>query len=185
MLFVFFAYILSSVPFGLVVSKLFFKKDIRELGSKNIGATNVYRNFGKLAGISVLILDGLKGLLPCIFYGRGDLLALVSFAAIVGHVFPIFLMFKGGKGVATAFCVLIYLNYIAFFVSILVFCIVLLVFRYVSLASICAFASVAIFACFISSISFLSFALATFALVTFRHKENIKRLLAFREKKIF
>ena len=107
-LFEIFAYLCGSIPFGLIISKVFNKIDIREHGSHNIGSTNVARTLGKKWGAVVLLLDGFKAVLPlvlskCIFNNSQFVLALTACFAILGHIFPIWLKFKGGKGASSAF----------------------------------------------------------------------------------
>ena len=106
------SYLLGSIPFGLILTKLFLKKDIRNIGSGNIGATNVLRSGNKLLGYSTLVLDILKAILPVIYvkFNYPDLIYISSLSVFLGHVFPIWLKFRGGKGVATYVGILFSIN---------------------------------------------------------------------------
>ena len=106
------SYLIGSIPFGLILTKLFLKKDIREIGSGNIGATNVLRSGNKIIGYTTLIFDILKAVIPVIFVKTyyADFLYLASLCAFLGHVFPVWLKFKGGKGVATYVGILFVIN---------------------------------------------------------------------------
>ncbi|MBM4403594.1 MAG: glycerol-3-phosphate 1-O-acyltransferase PlsY [Candidatus Cloacimonetes bacterium] len=133
-------YLIGSVPTGYIMGRIFFGLDIRTSGSGNIGATNALRHMGVKAGIIVLILDMLKGCLAVLlmryfFRGEQGIIALGAMVVILGHVFTVFLGFKGGKGVATAAGVFMILSPLSFLISILCFTALVLVWRYVSLAS--------------------------------------------------
>lgn len=189
-LFLIFTYLFASIPFGLLIGKIFYGKDIRLEGSKNIGATNVLRTCGKLAGISTFFLDGLKGAIPVLlakYIFQNDIYFIVGFIAIVGHIFPIYLKFKGGKGVATTILVLFAINYIFGLIGVIIWAIFLLLFGFVSLASIMMSILLIPFAFLIESGNFnLAIFNILFAiLITFKHFENIKRLLSKEEKKMF
>ena len=107
------SYLMGSIPFGLILTKVFLKKDIREIGSGNIGATNVLRTGNKLIGYLTLILDVLKAVIPVLYikFNFPELVYISSLSAFIGHVFPIWLKFKGGKGVATYVGILFSINY--------------------------------------------------------------------------
>ena len=109
-----FCYLLGSIPFGLILTKLFLKKDIRNIGSGNIGATNVLRTGNKLLGYGTLFLDILKAIIPILFIKLNyyEYIYIAALCAFIGHVFPIWLKFKGGKGVATYVGILFSINYI-------------------------------------------------------------------------
>lgn len=184
------AYLLGSVPSGLLLAKTK-GKDIRTLGSGNIGATNVFRCMGKALGISCVVLDILKGFLPAFLFpiiGRGDASFGILFgvAAILGHNFPIFLKFKGGKGIATSAGVLLGVAPIAVAVGLLTWITVLYFSGYVSLASI--FASIAVAATgwiragHYGIITAIALTLLG-ALAIWRHRTNIERLLNGTENK--
>ncbi len=191
-LFLVITYFVASIPFGLVLTKVFSKKDIRQFGSKNIGATNVARVSGKKLGFFTLMLDSLKGALMVIiarfsFYDINHLhffLVLVSAIAVLAHIYPIYLEFKGGKGVATAIAVLTALD---FHVGFLVICFWILsfcLFRISSAASLIAvFSSIILSSANDAPGVQIVFCWFLFILILFRHKENIIRLLTGEEKK--
>ena len=194
-------YLIGSVPFGYILVRLFRKQDIRTTGSGNIGATNVARTAPGL-GIATLILDALKGALPIWVLRRrlpisfdtditdfALLLSLVGLFAVLGHIFPVWLRFRGGKGVATAAGVFLILSPKAFGLSLLVFLLVLLVSRYVSLASILATACFPLFAYYFEKSvlwrtpPLLVSSIVIAILVIAKHHENIRRLLSGTENK--
>jgi len=181
------SYLLGSIPFGYLVFYFTEGKDIRSLGSGNIGATNVLRSKGKLAGSLTLALDVLKGALP-VLYGRAhfDLpwfVLLGALAVLLGHIFPVFLKFRGGKGVASLVGIFLVFYFPALLVFLAVFFIVLRLTRYVSLASLLA--TTALFFCIlftqVAEASMVVFAMVL--LIVFRHRANIQRLLAGNENK--
>jgi len=174
------AYLLGSVPTGLLLAKAL-GVNIREAGSGNIGATNVYRTIGRKLGILTLVGDCLKGLIPVLIAKWLDLpdvwVAAIGLAALLGHVFTIFLGFKGGKGVATALGVFLGTSPLSVLVAIVVFALVLYIWRYVSLASIVAAALIpGIVRILGGKPEFILMSLAIAAVVIFRHRENIARL---------
>lgn len=186
-------YAISAIPFGLVLAKIFAKVDIREMGSKNIGATNVTRVLGKKLGLVTLILDGLKGAIMVIVarFSFSEIenlhvfLVLVSAVAVVAHIFPIYLRFKGGKGVATAIAVLFALD---FGVGLLVLSFWIMsycLFRISSVSSLLAiFSSIVISNHFDAPTSQIILCWFMSILILVRHKENIVRLLMGEEKAI-
>ncbi|MBI2412732.1 MAG: glycerol-3-phosphate 1-O-acyltransferase PlsY [Deltaproteobacteria bacterium] len=184
------AYLLGSVPTGIVIVRLLGGVDPRSAGSKNIGATNVGRTSGKLPGILTLIGDLFKGALPVFIAFRlaGPeplLVSLTGLAAFLGHLFPVYLGFKGGKGVATACGVMLIISPIATLLSAGVFVITVLIKRYVSLGSILAAASMPVFLSFLTrGKPFVPLGVAIGALVIIKHRENIRRLAEGRENKI-
>lgn len=186
-------YAISAIPFGLVISTLCAKIDIRQVGSKNIGATNVTRVLGKKLGLLTLVLDGLKGAIMVIiarftFSEIGNLhefLAIVSAVAVVAHIFPIYLHFKGGKGVATAIATLFALDFSVGLLSACFWVMSFFMLRISSVASIVAVSSSIFLSIHYdapSSQIILCWLLAILILV--RHKENIVRLLTGEEKPI-
>lgn len=189
------SYLLGSIPSGLIIGKLFYKKDIREYGSGNIGGTNSFRILGFRAGLAVTIADILKGtvatLLP-VFFGVDTIhLLLVGFFAVIGHIFPIFAGFRGGKAVATSGGVLLAYVPLLFFLLVAVFFISLKLSKYVSLSSIITsiFAVIytIIYALFIREPQDWPLVIAVFSLASFviyRHKENIKRIKNKTEPKV-
>jgi len=181
------SYLLGSIPFGYLIVYLSEGKDIRQSGSGNIGATNVLRSKGKLAGLLTLALDMLKGAVPVI-YGRAHfdmpwLVLLGALAVLVGHVFPVFLKFRGGKGVACLVGVFLIFYFPALLVFLAVFLIVLKLTRIVSLASMLA--TTALFFCVLLT-QVAESAMVVFVmllLIVLRHRANIRRLLAGNENK--
>ena len=185
--FIVLSYLLGSVPFGFLVYFITEGKDIRTLGSGNIGATNVLRSKGKLAGLLTLALDVLKGAVP-IIYGRVHfdqpwLVLLGALAVLLGHAFPVFLKFRGGKAVASFVGVFLVFYLPALVVFAIVFWLVLFITRYVSLASLLA--TGALFFCVLLT-QVAESAMVVFLmmlLIVFRHRANIRRLLAGSENK--
>jgi glycerol-3-phosphate acyltransferase PlsY len=185
--FIIFSYLLGSIPIGYLIFYFTEGKDIRTLGSGNIGATNVLRNKGKLAGLLTLALDIVKGAVPVI-YGRAHfdlpwLVLLGALAVLLGHVFPVFLKFRGGKGVASLVGIFVVFYYPALLVFLAVFFFTLYLTRYVSLASLLA--TTALFFCilFTQVAEAAVVVLAMLLLIIFRHRFNIQRLLAGNENK--
>jgi acyl phosphate:glycerol-3-phosphate acyltransferase len=192
------AYLIGSLSFAVIVSKAFGLNDPRTYGSKNPGATNVLRSGSKKAAVITLLLDALKGYVPVALvqmFGKefglqGGTLALVALAAFLGHVFPIFFKFKGGKGVATAAGVIFGIHWLLGLGVLASFAIILFFFRWVSFASMAA----AIFAPFLyligdrgpwyadKGVMFAIFIMAMILAV--RHKDNINRLLQGAEPKL-
>ena len=132
------SYLMGSIPFGFILTKIFLKKDIREIGSGNIGATNALRTGNKLVGYSTLILDIVKAIIPVIYVKMNypELIYIASLCAFLGHVFPIWLKFKGGKGVATYVGILFSINILLGLIFVVSWSLVFLIFRYSSLSSI-------------------------------------------------
>jgi len=183
------AYLVGSIPIGLLVSKAFAGVDPRVQGSGNIGATNVLRSTGTLPGVLTLIGDMLKGFAPVVVARALDApdayLGAVGLAAVLGHVFPIYLRFRGGKGVATAMGVMSAVTPWAIAVAIILFVIVVAVGRIVSLASLSAAASLPFWTWLLDYPScYLGLSLIVAGLIFFRHKDNIGRLLRHQEHRI-
>ena len=178
------SYLLGSIPFGYLFTKFFLKKDIRDVGSGNIGATNALRSGNKLIGYLTLVFDIVKAVIPVLFVkiNYPDLIFLSSLCAFLGHVFPIWLKFKGGKGVATYLGILFVINisYGIIFVTIWLFIYILS--KYSSLSSIIATLSIPIFLLISKNFSEASFFVIMFVLIFFTHRENIKRLKNKEEK---
>jgi glycerol-3-phosphate acyltransferase PlsY len=181
------AYLIGSIPTGLLLGKAY-GVDVRKEGSGNIGATNLYRTVGRKVGIITLIGDCLKGLLPVVLVKFSALppefAAWVGLAAFCGHVFSVFLKFKGGKGVATALGVFLALAPLAVAIAIALFAVLMFFWRYVSLGSIAA-AAIMPLAVFLLGesriVTTVTFIIAM--IVILRHHENIKRLLSGSESK--
>tara|TARA_Y100000817_G_scaffold60715_1_gene45442 strand:+ start:1231 stop:1806 length:576 start_codon:yes stop_codon:yes gene_type:complete len=178
------SYLCGSIPFGFLLTKFFLKKDIRKMGSGNIGATNVLRTGNKLIGYSTLTLDVLKAIVPLIIikFNSPEFIFVSSLSIFLGHVFPVWLKFKGGKGVATYVGMLFCINYILGFVFIISWFIVFILSKYSSLSSMIASLSIPIFCFFIYNENFYFFTMM-FILVFFTHRENIKRLINNTESK--
>ena len=174
---VFFSYIICSIPFGFILTKIFLKKDIRKIGSGNIGATNVLRSGNKYIGYSTLILDILKAVLvvTLIKINYPDYVYVSALCAFLGHVFPIWLKFNGGKGVATYVGILFSLNLIYGLIFGFTWIIIFLFSKYSSLSSIIASLSIPIYL-FIVNGDQIIFFLIMFVLIFYTHRENIKRL---------
>ena len=179
------SYLMGSIPFGLILTKIFLNKDIRDIGSGNIGATNALRTGNKFIGYSTLILDIVKAIIPVIFVkiNYPDLIYIASLCAFLGHVFPIWLKFKGGKGVATYVGILFSIDLILGVIFATSWCIVFLIFRYSSLSSIISSISIPIYILITEQISNTIFFSIMFILIFFTHRENIKRLKNKEESK--
>jgi glycerol-3-phosphate acyltransferase PlsY len=193
------AYLLGSIPTGYLLVRLFRKQDIRSQGSGNIGATNVLRSGGKGLGAATFLLDVLKGC-SAVWLGalagillapsapRRDLQALAALCAVLGHMFPVWLGFRGGKGVATGFGVFLVAAPLAALAAFTVFAVIFALSRYVSLASIVAAASFPVFAWFLvrgdKPAFFLAVQAAVALLIIAKHHQNIRRLLAGTESRI-
>ena len=143
-------YLMGSIPFGFILTKLFLKKDIRKIGSGNIGATNALRTGNKIIGYSTLILDILKAVVPVIYVKifYQDLLYIASLCAFLGHVFPIWLKFKGGKGVATYVGILFTINFYLGIVFTISWCVTFFVSKFSSLSSLVGALSVPVYLLF-------------------------------------
>jgi glycerol-3-phosphate acyltransferase PlsY len=181
------AYFLGSIPTGLLLAKAF-GVDIRTTGSGNIGATNVYRALGRNVGIMTLVGDCVKGLIPVVaanYLGFPIIwIALAGLAAFLGHVYTVFLGFKGGKGVATALGVFLGVSPLSVLIALAVFSLVLWKWRYVSLASITAAVTIPVVITLIEHNTFftlMSIIIAT--IIVHKHQENIDRLKAGTESR--
>jgi glycerol-3-phosphate acyltransferase PlsY len=187
MFFIIFSYLLGSIPFGYLIFYFSEEKDIRTMGSGNIGATNVLRSKGKLAGLATLALDILKGALPVIYgqihFDPPWIVLLGGLAVLLGHVFPVFLKFRGGKGVGPLVGVFLAFYYPALLVFLLVFFLTLRLSRYVSLGSLLGTTALFFTILFTQVVEVAMVAFAMLLLVVFRHRANIGRLLAGNENK--
>ena len=172
------SYLFGSIPFGLLLTKIFLKKDIREIGSGNIGATNVLRAGNKILGYSTLILDILKAVLPVLYikFFMNDYLYISALSIFIGHVFPIWLKFKGGKGVASYLGILCCLDIFTALIFGVVWISIFILFKFSSLSSLLASLTIPIFHFFYNSNSDYYFYFMMFILIFFTHRENIKRL---------
>ena len=183
---VIYSYLLGSIPFGLVLTKIFLKKDIRTVGSGNIGTTNVLRTGNKLLAISTLVLDLLKGYISVYistFYFENftSLSALICF---IGHIFPIWIRFKGGKGVATYLGIILALSYKFFLIFSVSWISLSLLFRFASLSSMISTLIVFLYAYFFEINNNILILFIFFVMILFTHKENILRLKSSTENKI-
>ena len=172
------SYLMGSIPFGLILIKIFLKKDIREIGSGNIGATNALRSGNKLIGYLTLILDVLKAVIPVLYvkFNFPDAVYISAICAFIGHVFPIWLKFKGGKGVATYVGILFSLNFIFGLVFGVCWLIIFFVSKYSSLASLIGSLSIPVYILIMEVSENVFFYIIMFILIFFTHRENIKRL---------
>ena len=179
------SYLMGSIPFGLILTKFFLKKDIREVGSGNIGATNVLRTGNKLIGYLTLILDVLKAAVPVLYikFNFPELVYITSLSAFIGHVFPVWLKFKGGKGVATYVGILFSLNYFLGIVFVVSWLVIFFISKYSSLGSILSSLVVPIYIFFNSSYQNQYFFIIMFVLILYTHRENVKRLINKEESK--
>lgn len=187
-LFLIVGYLLGSIPFGYIIAKSV-KIDITKTGSGNIGATNVTRTLGPTAGLAVFLLDMLKGAvaatIPIIFAASPAIIVFTGFFAMLGHMFSIFLRFKGGKGSAVGLGILFGIAPDVFFFTILLAILIIAISRYVSLASLIgSVATTVLMIIFEKPVPYfwLSFFAAIFIFI--RHKENIGRLIAGTERKV-
>lgn len=183
------SYFLGSIPSGYIIGKIFFKTDIRKLGSGNVGSTNALRNFGKAAGIGTLLCDALKGFLAVFIADKlagANAIAVAFIFVVLGHMYSIFLHFKSGKGVATSFGALIYIDLRFVLILAAIFIIIVLTSRIVSLASILAsFAAMIVGYFYFGLVPIYYSILLVAALIIYKHRTNIQRLIKREESKIF
>ena len=180
-----FSYLMGSIPFGYILTKKFLKKDIRKIGSGNIGATNALRTGNKLVGYSTLSLDVLKAIIPIIFIkiNYSDYIYVSSLCIFVGHVFPVWLNFKGGKGVATYVGILFCINVLFGVLFISTWLLLYFIFKYSSLSSLLATLIIPSYIFFFLDGKNIFFFLIMFILIFFTHRENVKRLINKEESK--
>ena len=179
------SYLMGSIPFGFILTKIFLKKDIREIGSGNIGATNALRTGNKLVGYSTLILDIVKAIIPVIYVKMNypELIYIASLCAFLGHVFPIWLKFNGGKGVATYVGILFSINILLGLIFVISWGVIFLISRYSSLSSIIGSLSVPLYLFITTEKSSVIFFITMFVLIFFTHRKNIIRLKNKEESK--
>ncbi len=184
-LIIFLSYLLGSIPFGYILTKIFIKKDIRDIGSGNIGATNALRTGNKLVGYSTLILDILKAVVPLVFikFNYPEYIYISSLCIFIGHVFPIWLKFKGGKGVAAYVGILFCINILFGFIFIISWFLIFFVSKYSSLSSLIASLVVPLYILFFLGGNNIFFFLIMLILIFFTHRENVKRLINKEESK--
>ena len=178
------SYLMGSVPFGFILTKVFLKKDIRDIGSGNIGATNALRVGNKSLGYGTLFLDIIKAIIPVVYVKLNypDYIFIASLCVFLGHIFPIWLKFKGGKGVATYVGILFSINLIIGFVFIGFWFFTFLISKYSSLSSLFGSLSVPIYLLFFTNQNIVFFSII-FILLLYTHRENIKRLKNKEESK--
>ena len=176
---------MGSIPFGYILAKVFLKKDIRNVGSGNIGATNALRSGNKSIGYTTLFFDIIKAVIPIVYikFNFPELLYIASLCAFLGHVFPVWLKFKGGKGVATYVGILFAINLYFGLVFIVSWFITFTLSKYSSLSSLLASISIPIYLLIISQFDRIVFFTIMFILIFFTHRENIKRLVNKEETK--
>jgi glycerol-3-phosphate acyltransferase PlsY len=178
------SYLMGSIPFGFILTKIFLKKDIRGIGSGNIGATNALRTGNKSLGYGTLLLDVLKAIIPVIYtkLNYPDYIFITSMFVFLGHVFPLWLKFKGGKGVAPYVGILFSINLIYGIVFVSIWIITFLISKYSSLASLIASFTIPIYLLFFNNENLIFFSIM-FVLIFYTHKENVKRLKNGEESK--
>jgi len=179
------SYLMGSIPFGFILTKIFLKKDIREIGSGNIGATNALRTGNKLIGYSTLLLDVMKAILPVLYVkiNHPELIYIASLCAFLGHVFPVWLKFKGGKGVATYVGILFTINILLGFIFCVSWLLIFLISKYSSLSSLIGSLTIPVYIFFNDQMSNALFFGIMFVLIFYTHRENIKRLKNKEESK--
>ena len=172
------SYLMGSIPFGFLLTKFFLKKDIREIGSGNIGATNALRTGNKFIGYTTLFFDILKAVIPVIYakINFPELIYIVSLCTFLGHVFPIWLKFKGGKGVATYVGILFAINIYLGLVFLVSWFITFSISKFSSLSSLVASISIPIYLLILTQFDQVVFFSIMFVLIFFTHRQNIKRL---------
>ena len=178
------SYLFGSIPFGFILTKIFLKKDIRDVGSGNIGATNALRTGNRTLGYTTLILDISKAILPVLYvkFNYPDYIFISSLCAFLGHVFPIWLKFKGGKGVATYVGILFAINLIFGLIFIVSWVVTFLISKYSSLSSLVASLVIPVYLIFFDNHNSIFF-ITMFVLIFYTHRENIKRLKNKEESK--
>ena len=181
-----YSYLLGSIPFGLIITKIFLNKDIREIGSGNIGTTNVLRTGKKSLAAATLLFDVLKGYssIAVTYEYFNELVYLSALICFIGHIFPIWLKFKGGKGVATYLGIILGISFLLGSVFVVVWLLTAIIFRYSSLASIFGSMVICFYSIFTSNEIQNYFFFIMFVIIIFTHKENIVRLKNSKESKI-
>ena len=179
------SYLMGSIPFGFILTKIFLKKDIRDIGSGNIGATNALRTGNKVLGYATLILDISKAVIPVIYtkIHFPELIFVASLCAFLGHVFPIWLKFKGGKGVASYVGILFSINILFGLIFAISWVITFVFTKYSSLSSLIGSISIPAYLLITGQTSNVIFFTIMFVLIFFTHRENVKRLKNKEESK--
>jgi acyl phosphate:glycerol-3-phosphate acyltransferase len=181
-----YSYFLGSIPFGLIITKIFLGKDIRNIGSGNIGTTNVLRTGKKSLAAATLLFDILKGYISIIiaFKYFNELIYLSALICFIGHIFPVWLKFKGGKGVATYLGIILGISFILGIIFCISWMLIIIIFRYSSLSSILSSMIVCIYSFYSGNETQSYFLFTIFLIIIFTHKENITRLKNSKENKI-
>ena len=179
------SYLMGSIPFGLILTKIFLKKDIREIGSGNIGATNALRTGNKFIGYSTLMLDIIKAVIPVLYVKVNfpDLIYVSALCAFLGHVFPVWLKFKGGKGVATYLGILCSMNIMFGIVFGICWLVTFFISKFSSLSSLIGSFSIPVYLLLFDAAGNEVFFAIMFILIFYTHRENIKRLINKDENK--
>ncbi len=182
----FYSYFLGSIPFGLIITKVFLRKDIRNVGSGNIGTTNVLRTGKKSLAIATLIFDILKGYVSVVITLKyfNDLVYFSALICFIGHIFPVWLKFKGGKGVATYLGIILALSFKFGIIFGLTWLLISFIFKYSSLSSMIGALIVFVYSMFLDNITLSIFLFITFIIILYTHRENIVRLKDSSETKI-
>ena len=182
----FYSYFLGSIPFGLIITKVFLRKDIRKVGSGNIGTTNVLRTGKKSLAIATLIFDILKGYVSVIITLKyfNDLVYFSALICFIGHIFPVWLKFKGGKGVATYLGIILALSFKFGIIFGITWLLISFIFKYSSLSSMIGALIVFVYSMFLDNITLSIFLFITFIIILYTHRENIVRLKDSKETKI-
>ena len=173
-----YSYILGSIPFGLLLTKFFLKKDIRKIGSGNIGATNVLRTGKKSLGAATLLLDGLKGYSSVIITINfsSDYIYLSALLCFLGHIYPIWLRFKGGKGIAVYLGILFAFSLNLGFIFVISWVVILYITKYSSLSSLISSLIILLYSITLNNFNISVFIFIIFIVVIYTHKENISRI---------
>jgi len=180
------SYLSGSIPFGLILTKFFLNKDLRKIGSKNIGATNVLRTGNKLIAGLTLIFDITKGIIPVLLTMEyfTDSIYLSSLGAFLGHIFPVWLKFKGGKGVATYLGIIFVLSLNLSFIFCISWITISIITKYSSLSSILSALIICIFSFFNNNFELASYLFISFIIILYTHRQNIVRIKNKSEDKI-
>jgi glycerol-3-phosphate acyltransferase PlsY len=181
-----YSYLLGSIPFGLIIIKIFLGRDIREIGSGNIGTTNVLRTGKKSLAAATLLFDVLKGYVSILIAYKyfNELVYLSALICFIGHIFPVWLKFRGGKGVATYLGIILGISFMLGLVFGVTWIVTAIIFRYSSLSSILSSTAVCIYSIFGSNEILSYFLFIVFVIIVFTHRENIIRIKSSKESKI-
>ena len=179
------SYLMGSIPFGFILTKIFLKKDIREIGSGNIGATNALRTGNKTIGYATLFFDVLKAVVPVLYvkFYFSEFIYITSLCTFLGHVFPIWLKFRGGKGVATYVGILFALNIYLGFIFAISWFITFAICKFSSMSSLMASFTIPLYLLISTEFNQVIFFTIMFVLIFFTHRENVKRLINKEETK--